>query len=92
MADRNNQFYLDSITEVELKDSPGGRTYLLIQNNSADSIYLGFGTHGSSNNGLEVPAGQFYERETHPPRGTIYLNGAGAPGSNQKILVTEGYA
>jgi len=92
--DYTNQFELDSVTEVELRPPPGvnGRSYLLIQNNSADSIYLGFDTHGSTNNGIEVPAGQFYERETHPPQNKIYMKGAGAVGARQKILVTEGYS
>lgn len=90
MADYTNQYYLDSVTEVELRPALSGRTYLLIQNNSADSLYMGFDTHGSANNGLEIPAGQFYERETRVPQNKLYLIGAGAAGSKQKILVTEG--
>lgn len=89
-----NQYYIDSTIEIELKPSPGlaGRNYLLIQNNSVDSIYLGFDTHANQHNGLEIPAGQFYERDDSGcPQNKLYLLGAGAAGSAQKILVTEGY-
>lgn len=67
-----------------------GRTYLLIENRSADAIYINFDTHADAVNGIEIAAGGNYEREQFVPNNDIYILGAAA-GNDQRVNVTEGY-
>lgn len=86
-------WYVDAVTEIELKPLKlaTGRVYLLIQNGSADDIYLNFGAHADANNGIVLGAGLYYERDKDAPDDYIYIKGAAAAGSLQKVHVTEGY-
>lgn len=86
--------YPTSTKEEELKPTRGmKREYLFIQNNSANDIYIMEGTRATSENGITIGAGQFYERGQgggNCPLGTIYIKGSAA--TPQRVNVEEGYA
>lgn len=88
-----SQYFVDAVIEQEIKPikAAGGRSYLLIQNRSIDAIYINFNTHADENNGIELPAGQYYEADKSVPNDYIYIKGAGAAGSLQAVHITEGY-
>ena len=80
-----------SLTNKQLA-LPGNkwRTYLMIQNNSAGTIFVGFGVQVTlaNINGFAIAAGGFYEMDTRPPFNNIYIKGSLAP--NQNTVVIEG--
>ncbi len=71
---------------------PGNRwrAYLMIQNNSLGTIYVGFGVQVAQDNvnGFVIAAGGFYEMDTKPPFNNIYIKGDLA--ANQNAVLIEG--
>lgn len=61
------------------------RNYLLIQNQSASNIKIGFSV--SSKFGLILSAGNFYESDSTAPDNEIFLIGTT---DNQRVLILEG--
>lgn len=86
--------YLDSATDVELKPPPSGRTYIFIQNNSAGDIYYSEGTIATSENSIVLQTGQWLELSVNlgnaVPQGPVWLRGASAPPTRQRVQVKEG--
>ncbi len=71
---------------------PGNRwrAYLMIQNNSAGTIFVGFGVQVTVDdiNGFLIGSGGFYEMDTRPPFNNIYIKGTLA--ANQDCVLIEG--
>lgn len=61
------------------------RNYLLIQNQSASNVKIGFSV--SSQFGLILSAGNFYESDSTAPDNEIFIIGTT---DNQRVLVLEG--
>ncbi len=66
------------------------RNYLMIQNKSAATIFVGFGVQVAFDNvnGFLIAASGFYEMDIRPPFNNIYVKGSLA--ANQTVLLIEG--
>lgn len=96
MSTRFSRFYSFVIAvnaqnkRPQLKATKGRRTYLLIENRTANAIYINFNTQPTTDIGIEIPAGGLYELENAVPQDDIEF--LGANGSTDQIInVTEGY-
>lgn len=90
MAQRTG--YVNAITEEVSKPVRGQpRRYLLIQNVSANDIYIAEGTHATINNGIIIGAGQFYERsrQDYVPQEFIFISGSVAAPATQQVNITD---
>jgi len=65
------------------------RNYLMFQNNSAGTIFIGFGVNVGDNgeNGYAISSGGFYELDTRVPFNSVFVLGSAAA---QQMLVIEG--
>ena len=63
------------------------RRYLLVQNNSAATIYLSFSNKANTFDGLKIISGGYYEPFIIP-RSAVYLIAAAA---NSNVVVVEGF-
>lgn len=87
----HNIYHVNAITEVQVKPTRKGRSYLLIENRSAAPVWVNFDTHPDSINGIEIAAGGNYERERAVPQNYIFVIGQMASPTLQTINVTEGF-
>lgn len=87
--------YVNAIRPEEIKP-PRDKTrdYLFIQNVSANSIFYEEGTIATSENGIEIGAGQFIEFDRSMgkavPTGNIWVVGSVASPATQRVLVKQG--
>lgn len=65
------------------------RNYLMFQNNSTATIFIGFGVNVGSNgeNGFAIAAGGFYEIDRSVPFNAIFVLGTA---NSQQLLIIEG--
>jgi hypothetical protein len=89
---RFNPFGTIATTQSKLV-LPGNkwRNYLMVQNNSANEIYIGFGQQVAADfsNGFFISGnGGFYEMDNRVPFNSIYILGVVAAG--QQVLIVEG--
>lgn len=86
--------YVDSTTDFELRPPKGGRSYFFAQNLSNGDVYYDEGTLATSENGLDITAGNNIELRASDgqsvPQGSIWFRGSAAAGTRQRILVKEG--
>lgn len=86
----SNTYQCKLNTEAIIKGLPGeGRKYLLIENRSLDQIYLNFGTHPDSINGISILSGGSYELDRRVSNDDIYIIGTAV--TDQNINITQGY-
>lgn len=77
-------------TEAIVRSLPGlGRKYLLIENRSGNEIYVNFGTHADSTNGISIGSGGSYELDRVVSNDPVYIQGSVA--ATQNINITQGY-
>lgn len=66
----------------------GGRNYFLLENRSPASVYMNEGSVATSETGVEIVAGGFYELEHGSvPQGEIHISGTIT--TDQLINITE---
>lgn len=87
--DYSRPFIVSTTDALSVKTLNGERVYLLVENFSADAIYLTPDTPGGVNDGIRLDAGQRYERwKPFCPQNDYFITGAVA---NQRGQITEGY-
>lgn len=87
----NNTKFVSNLVEERLRVSKGKmRDYILVQNVSANDIYINSDTHANINAGFVVGAGLFWERDRNAPQNDIYISGSIA--ALQQVNVMEGYS
>jgi hypothetical protein len=67
----------------------GRRTYLLIDNVSANTVKFDHSVAPSDFNGIPLAAGVRYEREQNAPQSTLFIKGTSA--ADQVINVAQGF-
>jgi hypothetical protein len=80
------------LLEERLRALKGTRDYILIQNTSANDIYINIDTHADVNNGITISAGLYWERDKNVPQNDIYVRGSVASPALQQLNVVEGYS
>lgn len=94
MRTYQNTYFTDAGAELELKPQRNKqRSYIAIQNRSANSIYINYGTHADVNNGQEIQSFQTFELDRGVPNDHIFIVGAAVASASpvQKVGITEGY-
>ena len=85
--------YVNDATNVELKPPKNKRReYFFLQNLSASAVYYSEDTLATPENGIEIGAGQFIEldlRSGGVPRGHVWIFGAAATPTRQRVLIKE---
>lgn len=87
--------YVDSATDVEIRPFRDKKqSYFFAQNGSLESVFYEEDTLATSENGIEIPAGQFIELKESDgqsvPQGNVWFRGASAPGTRQLVKVKRG--
>jgi len=79
-----------TMTGISQQILPGNRrrVYLMLQNNSASPVHVGFGSavNGNLSNAYTISAGGFYELDVTVPYNTVYVTG----GAGLILYVCEG--
>jgi hypothetical protein len=65
------------------------RSYLFIQNNGVESIFITFGTPKRSSGRIEITPGGFYE-PLKAPVSAVYISGDSTVVGNPKVTIVEG--
>lgn len=78
------RFITNDITQQLIFQAEIKRQYLLVQNKSTDSIFIGFGQKASADSSLEIGAGSTYEPAV-PPINSIYI--IGNQGGGQQVVI-----
>jgi hypothetical protein len=84
------RFVSSGVEEVLKPPKTGMRDYILVQNVSANDIYINTDTHADVLNGIVIGAGLFWERDKNAPQNYVYLKGSVA--GLQQVNIIEGIA
>lgn len=80
--------FVNNTSSIEIATGNRWRTYLFIQNRSANDVYIAFGATATEKNGVLISSGGFIELDTRPPNNKITAIGTVA--ADQQIIVLEG--
>lgn len=73
-------------TSAKFLDTESGRDYLLIVNKGSNTIYVKFGSHVGSGEGIPIPAGGNYE-PYDAPDDAVYMKSASG---SQSVEIVRG--
>jgi hypothetical protein len=87
--------YVNASSPEEIKPPKDKtRDFLFIQNTSEDAVYYEEGMIATSENGIEIGAGQFVEFDRSMgravPPGNIWITGSVVAPNRQRIIVKQG--
>jgi len=67
---------LNTFSELKFPKVQHARKYLLFQNRTPSPMWINFSSPSDPKQGVEIPAGGSYERDTNAPTADIFMNGS----------------